>query len=292
MMDLGHLAPRFTSDVQMFQSQGGAWMSWNKPRGASMCYMLCIGGGGGGGGCNSNTNSSDFTGMGGGGGSSGLATLVIPALLLPDTLYVQVGAGGAGGAGGSGSGATAGSAGGVSYVSLSKNTSAPNVVLYSGGAAGGGGVALPSTSSTTSSGAAGSAASAATNTVLGTLGLFNAVAGQAGAAGFSGTNAWGSIPLNGGPGGAANVAAANTVDWTFASWASGANLNRVDQSGFTNWKPFFSIAAGGTYNAPTGSIPGASGVGSGGAGGGNNGLNTNIKPGGRGGDGLVLIISW
>jgi len=85
----------------------GNWQTWNKPRNAKMIEIFCLGGGGGGG----QNNLTNPTGAGGG-GSGGIVRGIIPAFLLPDTIYILVGKGGVG----SSTSNTAGGAGGISYV--------------------------------------------------------------------------------------------------------------------------------------------------------------------------------
>src|SRR5262245_26334087 len=122
-------------DVQEFFATGGVWQTWFKPRGADMVSMLCIGSGASGGGGLTAT-AGNARGGGGGGGCSGMSRLIIPAMLLPDSLYVQVGVGGASvGAG------TLGNPGAVSFVSIIPASNGTNIVLYSGAAAALGGAA-------------------------------------------------------------------------------------------------------------------------------------------------------
>ena len=117
----------------------GNWQTWNKPRGAKMIEIFCLGGGAGGG----QTTVSTGTGVGGGGGgaSGGIVRGLIPAFLLPDTIYILVGKGGAG----SSTSGTAGSVGGISYIGLQPSTSEQTLICKSstttpgaGGAASGG----------------------------------------------------------------------------------------------------------------------------------------------------------
>lgn len=179
MLDIFDL-PSFTNaDVQIFTRpstvkdlQGNVWQ---KSRGVTMASMFCIGGGGGGGGGFTGTAGS-ARGGGGGGGSSGIARLIIPTHLLPDRLYIQVGAGGLGvgsGGGTAGSGVLSGIAMMTATVTVTSNN-----ILGSSFAAPTGGV--------TGTGAAGGAGGAAgTIVTIGTvpwcgLGEFNFIAGQAG----------------------------------------------------------------------------------------------------------------
>ena len=147
MLDLSHI-PTGTgaADVQVFTAVSTSnqiqWHTWLKPRGKTMFNILCIGGGGGGGG--GFTRAAAAAGGGGGsGGSSGLTRVTGSLALIPDRLFIQVGAGGIGVSSGGG---TAGS-GVLSYVTIAVSTATPgtvqatNVLAVSGAAAavGGGG---------------------------------------------------------------------------------------------------------------------------------------------------------
>jgi hypothetical protein len=153
MLDLSHI-PTGTgaADVQIFNIPTTAtsvqWHSWIKPRGKTMFNIICIGGGGGGGG--GFTRAAAAAGGGGGsGGCSGITRMTGALALIPDRLYIQVGAGGIGVGSGGG---TAGS-GVLSYVAVAIPTATPgtiqatNVLAVSGaaGAAGGTWCAWPST---------------------------------------------------------------------------------------------------------------------------------------------------
>ena len=117
MVDYFGLPKKGRSDKQVFTPQGTNanlnWQQWVKPTGANMIYMYAIGGGGGGGGGFTRAAAA-AGGGGGGGGAAATASLLIPAIFVPDVLYVQPGIGGLGS---TGSG-VAGSAGGHSYVSI------------------------------------------------------------------------------------------------------------------------------------------------------------------------------
>ena len=78
-------------------SISGSFQAWNVPEYATFLHFTVIGGGGGGGSGFYNTVATTAFG-GGGGAPAGLVAISIPAILLPKTLYLQVGYGGKGGA--------------------------------------------------------------------------------------------------------------------------------------------------------------------------------------------------
>lgn len=293
------------TDVQIFNvpstSSGLQVHTWTKPPWATMAYMLCIGGGGGGGGGFTRAASA-AGGGGGGGGSSGQSRLVIPTIFLPDTLFVEVGAGGQGVASGGGTAGT----GGISFISLQPNATSLNAVLASAnaGATGGG------TGTGAAVGAAGTGATAVTigNSVFSGLGVYQFLGGQSGVAGGAVAGANGTantIPTTGimtmgGTGGAGT---------TSADFAGGAITASADSlisqmrpatpaagsfngsGGYFSQKPFFSFPGlgGSSSNTSTG---GAGGNGAYGSGGGGGGAGTTGGRGGNGGGGYVAIISW
>lgn len=284
-----------SGDVQVFNQPSTVTAvqlhTWQKPRGCSLVYILCIGGGGGGGGGTSGTAGTSRN-SGGGGGSSSTTRILIPAYLLPDRLYIQVGAGGAGGAADGN-----GSAGILSYVTIhpAATITATNVIAVSGNAAATGG---------TAGGAAGAAGTIATiaNMPLAGMGRFQFIAGQIGRTG----------------GGASNPAVFPTTGVITMGGPSGANSGGTDQPGpgitaitdslLSEMRPVASTAAspdasggiiantffsycglgGGTLNASTGGTGGNAAYGSGGGGG---GAGTTGGRGGDGGNGVVIIIS-
>ena len=254
MLDLQHIpVSTGATDVQIFTTASTVtntqWQVWHKPRGKTMLSVLCIGGGGGGG-CGFTAAAGNARGGGGSGGGSSSSRVVVPLFLLPDTLYIQVGAGGQGVGSGGG---TAGS-GILSYVAIAPNTTASNVLAISGaaGAVGGG----------TGTGAAvGAAGTAGTIPVIGSmplagLGTFALIAGQIGVAGGAVAGAVGtaqtipttSILCTGGSGGAGTTSADFAGGlWTAitssylseqrpATPAAGSNNG---SGGFTLWEPFF-----------------------------------------------------
>ena len=119
MLDLYHLPTSTKRNIDYFYGKSDinaeVWEVWEKPRGINMIRITCIGGGGGGGGGATN-NSTTARGGGAGGSSGGFTSLLIPAIFLPDVLYVSVGDGGTGGAAGNPAGL--GGFGIGSYVSV------------------------------------------------------------------------------------------------------------------------------------------------------------------------------
>jgi len=117
MLDLYHLTENTKGKIDYFYGKSDinaeVWEVWEKPRGINMIQITCIGGGGGGGASN---NSTTARGGGAGGSSGGFTSLLIPAIFLPDVLYVSAGDGGAGGAAGNPAGL--GGFGIGSYVSV------------------------------------------------------------------------------------------------------------------------------------------------------------------------------
>lgn len=123
------------------------WQSWTKPLGVQWVFgwMLAAGGGGA-------RNAGGASTRAGGGGASGpCVSFLIPAFLLPDTLYVRIGEGGFGAT-------TAGSNGGTgtaSYLSVRPRTETSYQILVlnagtGGGSTGGGGGSVSGLSLTSS----------------------------------------------------------------------------------------------------------------------------------------------
>lgn len=293
-----------TSHVFRRGGSGNEWIPWFKPRGATQVTFFVVGGGGGGGGGRTGA-SGTARGGGGGGGSSAVTRLTVPACLLPDILWIQVGAGGAGGAANS-----AGSSGTVSIVSRQPNNTDANVIAISGSTNAGGG----SAGTTTGGGGGGSLSSAATagSAPYLTLGAFTSLAGLPGASGGAHTGANGTSTtalsshiLSGGAGGGGtptadtnfsggNINAAGIIP-TISGGAAGANGGAgvtFDPFDFLTppW-PFTACGGGGggTNGASgTGGTGGRGGIGCGGGGGGGG---VTGGTGGQGGDGIVVITT-
>jgi len=270
----------------------GNWQTWNKPRGAKMIEIFCLGGGGGGA---RTTNAAGNSGGGGGGGSAGIVRGIIPAFLLPDTLYILVGKGGVGGA----ATGTAGTAGGISYVSLIASTSEQTLICKS-------------STATANGGSASTAGAAATISVIslsafGDLGLFTAIAGVVGGTGGALTptpggnqTALGTNLVTGGAGGGGKntgayasggtVTPATVILTSTVSGGLGSNpaINMDGDNGYGSLSPFCGTGGAGGAGSPTstGGNGGNGYYGCGGAGGGGGNPSGN---GGNGGDGLIII---
>lgn len=272
-----------------------------------MISMMTIKGGGGGGG--GFTRAAGAAGGGGGSGAcSGIDRLVIPAFLVPDLLFVFVGAGGAGGAA-----SAAGLMGGQTFISTSRRTTVQNCFLGSNntapglggagtGAVGGAAGAVPGIGGVTTLSALG-----VTAFTVGVVGIIGGA--QTGAAGGNPT-VWAALPLSAGASGAGctttdfnggliNVGA--DTEWCeyqginaatqVPGGVGGTSVNVNGGGGLSFWKPFFQTggSGGGSNNAGQAGHGGRGGIGCGGGGG---GAGTTGGRGGSGGDGLAMIISW
>ena len=283
------------------------WQTWRKPRGVKNVFMIGVGGGSAGAvGPNSAGN-----GPGGGGGGSGAQTnLWIPAMFLPDALYIQCGGGGQQPATLVTGALQVG--GGTTIVSIEPSyiLGSQLIVLEALGGIGGGTTAGP--------------AIGITNMCLAGRGFYSFYAGQAGTAGGAAqTNGTQQtfpvtgIMVMGGAGGGGSGAApgagggvtqpANyfgsdyyTPTTTGGAAASGATPARPGNPGIV--VPFFLMnyggAGGGGSSQTSGGQAGAGGNGAPGSGGGGSGgsttatgANTLARPG-NGGDGFVIIVSW
>jgi hypothetical protein len=309
MLDFLHLPKPQNGYIDYFpgfsNTSGGSWEVWNKPRGISFIKIITIGGGGGGrsGWC---ANSATRSG-GGGGGSSGITHVTIPAIFLPDRLYVSSGEGGDGGAATTVVGTSVGNNGIGSYVSIAQSTAAIYVICY----ANGGNAAAAGTSSAGTGGTAGAIATI-TNALMAAQGNFIALAGQAGSAGNTAAGTAVTYPvtgllLSGGACGGGGVssngnqinAPTQTVYNIFPTVPPGINgFNATSGSaGIEISQPLLSTggAGGGSCNSSTtgtGGAGGNGGFGSGGGGGGAGPTSFGSGKGGDGGNGLVIISCW
>lgn len=314
MLDFNDIVTNVKGDRQVFQATGYSatptnfyWQTWTKPRGVNFVHIFCLGGGGGG-----NAGSSGGAGgLGGGGGTASRA--LFPAWVLPNTLFVQVGAGGSGG-----TPSAAPLVGGVSLVTLwpsSVLTPANNILLRANGGqiSSGANPAVPISASTVAQ--SNLAALAVTSFSIGS-GATDAVStggrgataiGQGGTAGGSGAT---TVNTAGGNGLAYVVGIGNATrndNTTIPGGTGGAGTGVGGQNGGNGTSgfvlvpnTFFWIGGLGGGGAGRGSgtatsVGGTGGDGAYGSGGGGGGGGSTVAlggSGGKGGDGLVIISSW
>jgi len=292
----------------VFTSLNSGYQTWRKPRGVKNVYILTVGGGSSGA---VGANAAATNAGGAGGGSAGQSCLYIPALFVPDVLYIQCGSGGRHPTTLYSGGLQVG--GGPSYVLLEPSTTVTSnlTLLYAnggtGGATGGGIIATIG------------------NTPLAARGLYTFFGGQAGTAGGTagggnGTNltfpVTGRITMGGAGGGGSGAApgaggalsvplGSPTNDFFLFTYpggtaASGATPAGAGFSGpvMRNFIMNYGGMGGGGGSTTSGGNAGAGGNGAPGSGGGGSGgstatagANTLARPG-NGGDGFVLILSW
>lgn len=312
MLDFNNILATPGADIQYFEGPVTTTLSqyqvWKKPRGAKFVYMIGVGGGGGG---SCGNAAAVSTGGGGAGGSSGGQTSVmIPAMFVPDTLYIQAGAGGAGATTSAGFGAV----GLPTYVCISPYTSvapAGTFLLANGGTVSAG---APTSAN---GGTAPGAVQAATLTLmcLAGRGFSTRLAGQvggAGAAANASTAPTVNLPTTGlmvtGGSGGGGVGSGNGGS-IFYSGSLGADFLPILQGGVNGGGGSatpgkagfiarnFLMNYGGTGGAAGGSGlqgsaggNGAPGCGGGGGGGASTSFPT-IAPAGAGGPGFVYIIT-
>lgn len=282
------------------------WTVWRKRPGISMVHILAIGGGGGGGA--GAVGAAGSAAGGGGGGSGSQCSALMPAMLLPDELYVSVGCGG-----------NAATAGNGSWVSVYPDSTGNQCIARSNGGGAGGNAAGAT------GGAAGAAATvpSSANANLGFAGMVTFLVGQAGTAGGTTISpasiAYGNTGLMvmGGPGGAGVPASGANAGGTIAAITNfpavptaaapvsatqpgtdGSNGLQVSMGlgtmvgfwypGFGGSSSFATATGAGLFGGKGGSAL----IGSGGGGGGGCLTGGTAGAGGRGGDGLVIITAW
>lgn len=290
MIDVFNI-PSNTQSTFTFYATGN-WQTWNKPRGAKMLQIFCLGAGASGGNGFVGTGNA---GGGGGGGSSAYTRGIFPAFLLPNTLYIQVGQN------------SSSNINGISSIALVPSTNAQTLLIQS--SANANGYAVPGVAGTVLAGGNGGQQGLATNATLsafGNLGIFNSIAGINGSAGGTITPTAGSNQAALGTG--LFTAGAGGGGKTSSSSATGGNItaatailtNQVNGgstdganggSGYGLFQPFCGTGgAGGAGKLGTtgaGGIGGNGWYGSGGGGGGAGSVSGGV--GGKGGDGLVII---
>ena len=320
MLDFNNILATPGYDFQQFYGDATVtllqWQTWRKPRGVNWVYMIGVGGGGGGG---SSRNNSTSAGGSGGGSSGAQTSLLIPAMFVPDILYIQAGAYGIGGTYTGASAGVAGTAGTPTYVCVEPDTTlTENMTLLFANGGNSGGAGGPG------AGAGGAAPVAATiaNMPLAGRGRYTFGAGQAGgtggatgAAGVAITLPFG-LMVTGGAGGGGNNGAVPSLGGAISAVpntlvadafplpinpgavASGATPAGPSGNGFISRNYMFNFggAGGSASTATAGGNCGPAGNGAPGCGGGGGGgANTTAagpSKGGDGGPGFVYIISW
>jgi hypothetical protein len=270
MLDIFNI-PGQQDNIKIFYAMSGtnSWQTWQKPRNCKFIWIMCIGAGAGG-------QTTGTTGAGFGGGSGAVTRAIFPANVLPDTLYVQPGAG-----------VVANS--NRSFVSISPSSAiSMNLVCISGN------------SVATVTGAGESIATVAGANLL-SLGTFISIAGR------TNPNTATITPLTtavftcpGGNGGTPSTSVGTNIGPTTVGTFTTPNISGgttigaggTSDSGTTYWKPFFSLggAGGNSNNAGVGGTGGDGGIGSGGGGCGGGTIAGAV--GGKGGDGLVIIATF
>jgi hypothetical protein len=281
-----------------FYAAGNSWQIWDKPDGCNFIHIVAIGAGSGGGG--GYQRAAAANGGGGGGGASGpISTMMIPAYVLPDKLYIQVGTGGAGGAN-----LTAGSAAGSTYIGLvPDSTNTLSNILFS--------ITITSLAAGGASNVTGGNAGAGNrNTTsipfFGWGKVVNVIAGQGGQAGTSpSTDLAQTLIIGGGAAGAFAAASTQAAGRSVTSsykqpsavtysvgQAVGVSGSAGEGPNLISPQPQFFGGSGGAALTTTNTAGGGNGgIGCGGGGAGPN-LTGGSSTGGRGGDGMVIITCW
>ena len=322
MLDFNHILSTPGYDFQQFigtasatigtGSGGQQLQTWRKPRGVNWVYIIGVGGGGSG---SVGGRAATTAGGGGGGGSGGQTTVLIPASMIPDTLYILAGQGGISGT----TVALAGVAGTPTYVLIEPDTTLTanfTLLLANGGAAGG------AEATGGSPGGAGGTLATIAGMPLAGRGAYNFFVGQTG--GTGGTRAGvistaiafpttGLLVTGGQGGGGGGTTPTAGVGFTASTGslgqdffpnttggtvASGATPATAGSPGFIskNFLLNFGGSGGGGSSSTAGGLAGAGGdaaPGSGGGGAGaSNSNNPTVASAGSGGPGFVYIISW
>lgn len=270
--------------------------TWTKPSGCNFVYIVAAGGGGYGGNGFSGA-AGTARGGGGGGGAGGLNTLLVPAFLIPDTLFIRVGRGAV---------RATSSSSQQTIISAYRISSTTEYYLLGAGAGNGG----SGTGTTIGTGGSGGSY-AITNNTLGTIGKLQGITSISGftagaIAGAAGNNSNFGFTLSAGAGGASTTSGdfaggnvtsqynqpSNITVVPGGAAVSGATSGQNDGgSGFFIPKrfAFYAGAGGGASNTGVGGNGGKGGPGCGGGGG---GAGVTGGAGGDGGDGFALIISY
>lgn len=300
MIGFNFLSDKLEHTKVFYSSGSSSWQPWQKPHGAKNVYIFCIGGGGGGQAGSGGVSETSRAG-GSGGAASGYSFGSFSSCLLPDNLYVNVGAGGAGGVGGSSTGANGG-AGSISYVSFTTSAAVTQDILISSGNA-----AAGATNGSVNTPAAGTVWSFASGYIMPFIGSLFYNQGSNGTPAGTGTGLGASVTIsNIVTGGAAGGGVTVSTTYPGGNITGGGFFNSIlggGPGGFAGSSGYFGPlnlfvrsplffpggAGGGSINSGSGGEGGSASYGSGGGGG---GAGTTGGSGGKGGDGLVIITCW
>lgn len=257
------------ANVQIFYAGTSDWV---KPQGCSFVFALLVGAGGNG--ADAGFSSGSYRG-GGGGGSGAVMTALIPAFLMPDQLRVFVPTGGAG----------TGSANATRLIYQAKDGTGYTLLSQNNGS-----------NSTTGSG--GNNGTPAPLTSFAAACIVQSSSGVGGLAAGSNVTAPSGAFLNGGAGGANSTTSAggtSATNYGYPTLAGGVGTTggngRDGVSILSNLIVSQGGSGGGGSTATVGGNGGNAGFGSGGGGGGRSDSGT-YATGGKGGDGLIVLISW
>lgn len=282
------------------------WQTWHKPRGVKNVYMIGVGGGASG---QPSANVSPGNSGGAGGGSGAQTCVWIPAMFVPDVLYIKCGAGGKYSERPV-TGITTNHGGGPTYVTIEPSSSFANTMTLL--------VAAGGQSDSIFGGQVASLGGFDKGMMLAARGYYTFFSGHLGSTGaitppttglmVTGGTGGGTSGVGGAAGGAGGSIDAPTGfpinDFFFtqagAAGAAGATPAAAGIDGTTtrNFIMNYGGMGGGGASTTSGGQAGAGGNGAPGCGGGGAGGSTNVagantlaRPG-NGGDGFVLILSW
>jgi len=234
---------------------------WVKPQGASFVWITLIGGGGGGAG-----GDGSLTTYSGAGGSAAVTNFMGPAFLIPDVLRVSVGTGGGGGPFNSnGQNGVA-----TNLIYQAKDGTGYTLLTANGGNRG-----------TVGSFGAGGAAS--TSNFFSCMGFFQSIAGQSANTGNPAASP--TTFLSAG-------ASVGAVDANYGYRSPGPSVGLAAVHGFSMISPIIVGVGGSGGTGSSWGNGGNGGIGCGGGGGTNATSGSHQPIGGRGGDGLAVIITW
>lgn len=317
MLDFSHVISNPGVNIQSFfgdsDSSGQSatnitdWKLWTKPRGINWVYMIGVGAGASGVGGTFTGASAASTGAAGG-GSGAQSMLLIPAIFVPNQLFVQTGLGGRQGT--AITSALASVAGTATYIAIEPTTTTTSVsplffLVANGGASTTGGTTTAMSGnfplagrgwSQNFAGQNGGAAGATQNGAGGAITLPTTGLMVTGGAGSGGKDVTGAA--RGAGGAITGVGFGDTFPTLAGGVAAATGVNAGNGINGSIIKPYMFYGgsgggAGGFAATGVGADGGAGGNGGPGCGGGASGPGySTTGRAGDGGDGFVYIISW